>query len=129
MIFFLALYTSFLGASFGEDQEGRSKLPYPYQHEQSLKPYSYQYGIKDDYSGVKLRAEESSDAKVVKGSYEVALPDSRIQKVTYTVDGDSGFVANVKYEGVAIYPNHVSIYDQTTPTPVYVPIKKTILNS
>ena len=32
------------------------------------------------------------------------LPDGRVQTVTYTADEYGGFVADVKYEGEAVYP-------------------------
>ena len=34
--------------------------------------------------------DEKSDGSRTSGSYYVALPDGRVQKVTYSVDGDSG---------------------------------------
>ena len=70
------------------------------------KPYAYQYGVADDYSGAKFNSQETQDANgVVGGSYSVALPDGRIQTVTYTADHVNGFVADVKYEGTAVYPD------------------------
>merc|ERR1712066_697993 len=42
-------------------------------------PYSYQYGVSDEYSGAKFAANEASDTKVVSGSYTVQLPDGRVK--------------------------------------------------
>ena len=51
--------------------------------------------MKDEYSGANFGASESSDTKVVSGSYTVALPDGRIQTVKYTADDYAGYVADV----------------------------------
>merc|ERR1719382_249330 len=67
-------------------------------------PYQYQYGVQDEYSGANFGASESSDSKVVTGSYTVHLPDGRIQTVKYTADHVNGYVAEVSYEGTAVYP-------------------------
>merc|ERR1711997_965556 len=53
-------------------------------YDESPKPYAFQYGVADDYSGAKFNAQEAADGKAVSGSYQVALPDGRIQTVTYT---------------------------------------------
>ena len=67
-------------------------------------PYSYTYAVNDDYSGSRFDAAESADgAGGVAGSYSVALPDGRIQHVTYNANGYDGYVADVTYEGVAAY--------------------------
>ena len=65
-------------------------------YKEEAKPYSYQYGVADDYSGARFSANENSDAKVVTGSYTVHLPDGRVQTVTYTADHYNGYVADVK---------------------------------
>merc|ERR1711862_54753 len=67
-------------------------------------PYSYQYGVHDEYSGANFAANENSDTKVVSGTYTVALPDGRIQTVKYTADDYTGYVADVTYEGKAVFP-------------------------
>merc|ERR1719431_276503 len=68
-------------------------------------PYTYTYGVADDYSKANFNAAEESDAAGnVGGSYSVSLPDGRIQTVTYTADHTNGYVASVSYAGEAVYP-------------------------
>lgn len=57
--------------------------------------------MRDEYSGSQYSAQESRDGSSVTGGYSVLLPDGRTQRVTFSVDGDSGFVADVQYEGTA----------------------------
>merc|ERR1712113_1023338 len=53
----------------------------------------------DDYSKANFQRQEESDgASNVAGAYSVALPDGRIQHVTYTSNGYDGYVADVTYE-------------------------------
>ncbi|XP_076040836.1 cuticle protein 19-like [Oratosquilla oratoria] len=78
-------------------------------------PFDFAYAVKDDYTGNDFAHASSSDGHVVTGEYRVLLPDGRTQIVTYTVDGPEGYVAEVKYEGEAKYPE----YKQPTPDSVY----------
>ncbi|XP_037791470.1 cuticle protein 18.6-like [Penaeus monodon] len=61
--------------------------------------YSFEYAVKEEATD--FSAQEHRDGDKTEGSYQILLPDTRVQKVTYTVDGDSGFVAEVTYEGEA----------------------------
>merc|ERR1712018_490883 len=95
--------------------------PAPY-HEPKGKeePYAFQYGVADDYSKANFNAAESSDGKVVSGSYSVALPDGRIQHVKYTADHYNGYVAEVTYEGTPVYPEAKPYAPKPAyPAPVY----------
>ena len=68
-------------------------------------PYSYEYGVADDYSKTNFKKTETQDAKgVVTGSFTIALPDGRIQTTSYTADHVNGFVAEVSYSGEPVYP-------------------------
>jgi len=80
--------------------------PAPYVEEKGApEPYTYEYAVADDYSKAAFNAGETSDANgVVSGSYTVALPDGRTQNVKYTADHYNGYVADVTYEGVPVYP-------------------------
>ena len=95
--------------AYGPPPPAYAPAPYhPAPHgkpiDEAPKPYAFQYGVSDDYSGAKFNAQETADGKVVTGQYQVALPDGRIQTVTYTADHYNGYVADVKYEGVPVYP-------------------------
>ena len=77
----------------------------PAVYEGAPEPYTYEYGVADDYSGAAFNAAESADGTgVVQGSYSVNLPDGRTQHVNYSVDPVQGYVADVNYEGVPVYP-------------------------
>merc|ERR1712029_1226679 len=69
--------------------------------------YQFGYAVADDYSGASFAANENRDGYATAGEYRVALPDGRTQIVTYSVgDAYTGYVADVKYEGEAHYPEY-----------------------
>ncbi|EFX72277.1 hypothetical protein DAPPUDRAFT_326410 [Daphnia pulex] len=68
-------------------------------------PYSFDWAVKDEPSYNDYSHQQSSDGKVVTGSYRVVLPDGRTQIVTYKAD-ENGYVADVKYEGEAKYDEY-----------------------
>ncbi|XP_042234991.1 cuticle protein 18.6-like [Homarus americanus] len=68
-------------------------------------PYNYAYGVKDEYAGTDFGHSENSDGSTAKGSYNVVLPDGRIQTVTYVADHFGGYQAQVSYQGEAQYPH------------------------
>jgi len=66
--------------------------------------YTWEYAVKDDPTYNDFGAKEARDGALTNGKYSVALPDGRIQTVTYTVDGGEGYVPVVEYAGEAQYP-------------------------
>ncbi|XP_076059563.1 pro-resilin-like [Oratosquilla oratoria] len=75
--------------------------------------YDFDWAVNDAASGNDFGHQESRDGDFTQGSYYVLLPDGRLQRVNYNVDGDSGFVAEVTYEGEA--------RAYTPPQPSYAP--------
>merc|ERR1712098_827480 len=73
-------------------------------------PYTYNYGVADEYSGAAFSQSESNDGTgAVSGSYSVNLPDGRVQTVTYHANDAEGYVADVTYSGTAAYPEAVPV--------------------
>ncbi|XP_027216990.2 pro-resilin-like [Penaeus vannamei] len=68
-------------------------------YESSEAKYSFNWAVSDDSSSNEFGHQESRDGDHTQGSYYVQLPDGRLQTVKYFVDGDSGYVAEVNYEG------------------------------
>merc|ERR1712071_226802 len=98
---------------------------YPKSYDYPAMPYDFAYQVVDDYTYNNYGHKETSDGKVVSGSYNVLLPDGRTQTVTYTVDDYSGYVAKVEYAGEAKYPEYKPAYKAAAyaapayPTPAY----------
>ncbi|XP_045617776.2 cuticle protein 7-like [Procambarus clarkii] len=80
--------------------------------------YNFQWAVNDGPSGNDFGHQEARDGDNTKGSYYVQLPDGRLQTVNYFVDGDSGYVADVQYQGEARFPAYQPAY---RPTPAYRP--------
>ncbi|XP_037791907.1 pro-resilin-like [Penaeus monodon] len=78
--------------------------------------YDFNYAVNDPPSGNDFGHQEARDGPNTQGSYYVLLPDGRLQRVTYTVNGDSGYLAETTYEGEAQYPSTPRPY---TPAPQY----------
>merc|ERR1712080_659205 len=75
-----------------------------------ISPYTYNYAVADDYSKSNFNAAESNDGTgVVEGSYSVAFPDGRVQHVAYHANDIDGYVAEVTYDGTAVYPEAVPV--------------------
>ena len=88
-------------------------------YEDTRPVYAYEYAVADDYSKANFNQNEKRDGYATSGSYRVALPDGRTQIVTYNVaDAYGGYVADVKYEGVAQYPE-VKPYHPAKPAPYH----------
>merc|ERR1739846_123832 len=102
--------------------------PAPYHPEKiPPKPFAYEYGVKDEYSGANFGQNEVQDEYgTVTGEYRVLLPDGRTQIVSYTADHEHGYVAEVTYEGVAHYePYHPKPAPYHAPKPApYHPLPK-----
>ncbi len=60
---------------------------------------------------------ENRNGDNTKGSYFVVLPDGRRQTVNYYVDGYSGYVADVSYDGYAKAYDYKPAYNK----PAYKP--------
>ena len=93
--------------------------------------YDYTYGVNDGYSGANFGASETRNGYATQGEYHVALPDGRLQTVTYTSDANTGYIADVKYSGEPVYapapaygPAPVRPY---APAPVVVPAPAPII--
>jgi len=72
-------------------------------------PYHFEYNVHDDKEYLDFGHQEEDDGQGnVHGYYHVQLPDGRHQRVDYHVDGYSGYIADVKYDGEASHPSYQS---------------------
>ncbi|KAG8234465.1 hypothetical protein J437_LFUL011864 [Ladona fulva] len=104
-------------AGFGQQQGGYGQQPvgsfqgsFNQQHQGGYQdrgkyppmPYEFAYSVLDAPSGNDYSHRETGDASGrVSGEYRVLLPDGRTQIVTYTATDETGFKAQVTYQGEA----------------------------
>ncbi|KAK4310911.1 hypothetical protein Pmani_017546 [Petrolisthes manimaculis] len=93
----------FRGYGVPSFESGSSESYESESYESSEAKYNFQWAVNDDSSDNDFGHQEGRDGDNTQGSYYVQLPDGRLQKVTYYVDGDDGYIADVKYEGEAHY--------------------------
>ncbi|XP_069958340.1 pro-resilin-like [Cherax quadricarinatus] len=65
--------------------------------------YSFSWTVR--HKSNKFGHQESREGEDTQGQYYVLLPDGRLQKVTFTVTGDSGYQPVVSYVGEAFLPD------------------------
>ena len=79
------------------------------------KPYSYAYEVVDPAGGNAYGHREASNgAGLIEGEYRVVLPDTRTQIVKYSVSAETGYVAEVTYEGTPVFPGAVAKSERLT---------------
>merc|ERR1712113_128561 len=104
---YLTLFSLLACSASGRPQYAAAPAPAYKAVEKPLppQPYTYQYGVADDYSKANFQKAESQDeGGNVQGEYTIALPDGRIQHTKYTADPLNGYIADVTYEGTAVFP-------------------------
>merc|ERR1711971_1129377 len=98
---------------------------YDYPDVAPLYTFGYNVNNKEGYEPQLFTHDENRDGYQTHGEYSVALPDGRIQRVVYRVDGDSGFIADVTYEGEArpyeYHPKPARVYKPLPAPVVYKP--------
>ncbi|XP_037801910.1 cuticle protein 21-like [Penaeus monodon] len=57
--------------------------------------------------------QEACDGDSIQGSYYLQLPDGCLQTVRFSVQGDSGFVPDISYEGEARYPDSFESFESS----------------
>ncbi|XP_037801410.1 pro-resilin-like [Penaeus monodon] len=123
MTFRIAVIFALLAGTFA-DSGPRYRPPVPSYNAPAPAPsgpaqYDFNYAVQDNF-GNDFGHQESRNGYDTQGTYYVQLPDGRLQRVTYTVNGDSGFVAEVTYQGEAQYPAQQPARSyQPAPTPAY----------
>ncbi|XP_066948469.1 pro-resilin-like [Macrobrachium rosenbergii] len=67
--------------------------------------YNFNWAVNHALSRNDFGHQEARDGEDTQGSYYVHLPDGRLQKVSFHVDGDDGYIADVTYSGEAQFPD------------------------
>ena len=81
-------------------------------YDQKPDPFQFEYGVHDDKYHTEFSEHRSGDeAGNIKGEYTVALPDGRIQHVSYIADNYGGTTMEISYKGESRHPDVVQHSD------------------
>ncbi|XP_068209703.1 pro-resilin-like isoform X3 [Palaemon carinicauda] len=83
--------------------------------ESSEAQYNFNWAVNHAPSRNDFGHQEARDGDDTQGSYFVQLPDGRLQKVAFHVDGDDGYIAEVTYSGEAQFPDSDSYESREAP--------------
>ncbi|XP_068210670.1 pro-resilin-like isoform X2 [Palaemon carinicauda] len=87
--------------------------------ESSEAQYNFNWAVNHAPSRNDFGHQEARDGDNTQGSYFVQLPDGRLQKVSFFVDGDDGYIADVTYSGEAQFPDSNSASFESREAPRY----------
>ncbi|XP_066948488.1 pro-resilin-like isoform X2 [Macrobrachium rosenbergii] len=73
--------------------------------------YNFNWAVNHGPSRNDFGHQEQRNEDETQGSYYVHLPDGRLQKVAYRVDGGEGYIADVTYSGEAQFPDSFESYE------------------
>ncbi|XP_069974069.1 pro-resilin-like [Penaeus vannamei] len=112
------ILSAFVVGVFGSSLPSYTPAPSYNAHPTGPAQYDFNYAVNHDYSSNDFGHQENRNGYDTQGAYFVLLPDGRVQRVSYTVNGDAGYVAQVTYEGEAQYgaPRPSTSYQ---PAPAY----------
>ncbi|XP_063601392.1 pro-resilin-like [Penaeus indicus] len=102
-VFILLGLAAIAAADSFESYEYRPPSRSSESYESGEAKYDFNWAVSHDPSSNEFGHQEARDGDDTQGSYYVQLPDGRLQTVKYFVDGDSGYVAEVNYEGEASF--------------------------
>ncbi|XP_066948495.1 uncharacterized protein [Macrobrachium rosenbergii] len=90
--------------------------------------YNFDWAVNHPPSGNNFGHQEQRNGGQTQGSYFVHLPDGRLQRVAYGVDGRDGYIAEVTYQGEARFPDSYESFESFE-SPRYGPPRRSYFDS
>ncbi|KAE8573780.1 cuticle protein 7 [Halyomorpha halys] len=80
---------------------GYQKQEAEYKEEEYYDPpkYNFEYSVHDPHTGDIKSQKEQREGEHTQGEYKLVEPDGSVREIHYTVEGKSGFLAEVQKQG------------------------------